>query len=126
MDKIIWLKIDGVKMPTPSGFSPTYSDFDSSSSTRSETGVLKREVIRKNVHSPSFDFILQTPDLRTLMTAIKPDKISVEYADPTSETGVTTISEAYAQATRTVKTVNPYYSDISKCWWSVSLTFIEY
>ncbi len=123
---ITWLKIDGVKMPTPSDFSPTYSDFDSNSSTRSETGVLKREVIRKNVHSPSFDFILKTPQLRTLMTAIKPDKISVEYADPTSETGVTTIDEAYAQATRTVKPVNIHYSDINKCWWSISITFIEY
>lgn len=99
-----WLEIDDVVMPTPMGVKYSYSVFDSDNSKRSETGVLHREVIRKNVHSPTFTFKLQTADYRKLMNAIEPDVFKVKYLDPKSETGYTTIPEAYHRT----KTGNSY------------------
>lgn len=120
-----WLEIDDVVMPTPTGVKYSYSVFDSDNSKRSETGVLHREVIRKNVHSPTFTFKLQTADYRKLMTAIEPDVIKVKYLDPKSETGYMTIDEAYAQATLTPELMLQA-ATVDDMWWSLSVTFIQY
>ena len=122
-EPLIWLVIDDEPAPTPKGFTPVYSDFDSKNSQRNEVAKLRRECIRKGVVSPKFTWRIQTKDLNKLLNMIVPTKLAVKFYDPMTRqmhefTG-------YAQATRQPSLVlqGEKYDD---CWWDFECSFIEY
>jgi hypothetical protein len=128
MSELVWLKIDGVKTPTPKSFTPVYSDFDSDNSLRDETGYLSRECIRSSQVAPKFEWVINTKDLKKLLNMIKNEHLQVTFFDPMmlgDENGGMHTFDGYAQATRQPKLVlqKEKYED---CMWSFECSFIEY
>lgn len=121
-----WLTIDGVKMPTPSKYTYVEADFDSSDSKRSETGVLIRDVIRTNVHSPEFSWnALTTVQLCQLLQAVnQSDTHNITIFDP-NETDLQKTFIGYVQATRKTEAILPRENP-NNTLWKLSMTFIEY
>lgn len=126
MAQQVYLKIDGVTMPTPSSYDYIEADFDSSDSTRTETGVLVRKRIRRGVHSPKFKWsALTTDQLNTILDAIEPVWITVSVFSPKKLTGDRMVTfTGYAQATRTATVVLPRKNSIDTLW-SFECSFIE-
>lgn len=125
-EKVNWLTIDGVKMPTPSAYKYVEADFDSENSVRSETGILTRDVIRTNVHSPEFTWnTLTTAQLKTLLQAVnQATKHDITVFDPNKDDFQTTFT-GYVQATRKIDVVVPRDDPIDTVW-KLTLSFIEY
>lgn len=120
---LIWIVIDGVTAPTPKGFTPVYSDFDSKNSQRNEVAKLHRQRIRAGVVSPKFTWRIQTKDLNKLLKMIVPERLNVKFYDPM--TMAMHEFTGYAQATRqpTLVLAGEKYED---CWWDFECSFIEY
>lgn len=126
MEEQTYLKINGVKMPTPSEYDYVEADFDSSDSTRTETGVLVRKRIRRGVLSPKFKWkALTTEQLNTLLKAIEPTWIQVTIFSPKVTSGDRLVTfTGYAQATRTSSVVLPK-NDPGETLWSFECSFIQ-
>ncbi len=121
------LKIDGVEAPTPYNFGLTYSDYDSKNSSRSETWVLNREIIRTDLKSHAFYFRLKTPEMRQLIKMIKPAKITVSFFDlNASAESPYTEFVGYADPTRKVQLLHWNSEDPEESWWELDTSFIEY
>lgn len=116
-------------MPTPSGYDYIEADFDSADSTRSETGVLNRDRIRRAVLSPQFTWqAITTAQLNIILKAVEPERIMVTCFAPKLVNGILDEEhtfEGYAQATRTATVVCPK-DDPMETIWKISLSFIEY
>lgn len=125
-DEQIYLKINGVAMPTPTKYEYTEADFDSPDSTRSETGVLNRDRIRRGVLSPKFKWnALTTEQLNTILTAIEPTWITISVFSPKATSGDRMVTfTGYAQATRTSSVILPRY-DPQETLWSFECSFIQ-
>lgn len=121
------LQIDGVEAPTPYDFAPTYSDYDSEGSSRSETAVLNREIVRTNLQSHAFYWRLQTPDMRKLLQMVKPPSLTVRYFDLYADAATQyTEFTGYASPTRSISLVKWEPTDPEQSWWEIKLEFIEY
>lgn len=121
-----YLIIDGVELPTPSSYEYTEADFDSSDSTRTETGVLVRKRIRRGVHTVKGKWsAITTEELNIILKAVEPVWVTVQAFSPKMTTGNRMVTyKGYAQATRTSAVVLPrYYS--GKTLWSFECSFIE-
>lgn len=123
MSSLVWLKIDDKLMPTPSKFTPVYSDFDSDSSARNEVGYLTRQRIRAGQVAPKFKWVINTVKLNTLLNAIVNEHLSVTYFDP-KEMALKTF-DGYAQATRQ-PTLVLQKDSYAECMWEFECSFIEY
>ena len=128
-EKLYWLKIDGVVMPTPSAYTYVEADFDSPDTARSETGILIRDRIRRGVVSPELTWnAITTAQLSLLLDACKPEKIQVSVFDPMYAEGEVPYIHTftgYAQATRKAQVVIPR-KDPKDTLWKISISFIEY
>ncbi len=123
----IYLKLDGVKMPTPSKYEYTEADFDSSDSARSETGVLIRKRIRRGVRTIKCTWdTLTTENLNILLKAVEPETLQVEVFTPKS-TSADHLEKytGYAQATRTSSIIIPRINPMDTLW-KFECSFIEY
>lgn len=122
----IYLKIDGEIMPTPSSYDYVEADFDSSDSTRTETGMLVRKRIRRGVLSPKFKWKgITTEELNTILAAIEPTWIEVSVFSPKETSGDHMVTfTGYAQATRTSSVVLPR-EDTQETLWSFECSFIQ-
>lgn len=119
--------IDGVEAPTPSNFTPVYSDYDSDSAGRSETMVMNRDIIRTNLKSPKYEWKLQTPEMRKLLKLVQPEKITVRIYDLYAEAeNPYTEYDCYCSTTRTVTLLKWNPADPEQSWWQIQLEFIEY
>ena len=121
------IKIDGVEMPVPSKFAPVYKDYDSKSSGRSESMVMARDIVREDVRAITFTWRVQTPDLRRIISAIKPDEVQVEFFDINQPADVQySTVRCYADPTRepTLLQWEPY--DPEQSWWEITVKFVEY
>lgn len=129
-NKVNWLKINGVKMPTPSGFTYVEADFDTEDSVRSNTGILSRNRVRRGVLSPEYTWnAITTAQLNTILAAIEPVAVQVIAFDPKNTNADTTPYQkeftAYAAATRKASVVLPR-DDPMDTLWKISIAFIEY
>ncbi len=125
-EPLIWLMINDEPTPQPrypGGYTPVYSDFDSSNSQRNEVAVLRRQCIRKDVVSPKFKWRIQTVELNKLLNMITPERLNVKIYDPKLMGFREFVG--YAQATRQPELVaaGEKYED---CWWDFECSFIEY
>lgn len=121
------IRIDGAEMPVPSSFAPVYKDYDSKSSGRSESMIMTRDIVRADVRAMTYTWRVQTPDLRTIIAAIKPAKVQVRFFDinqPASAQYSTV--DCYADPTREPKLLkwDPY--DPEQAWWEITVKFVEY
>jgi hypothetical protein len=116
----VFLKIDGVTMPTPSSLSAASSDLDSPGTRRNEQGYLQRDRIRQGVKKISCKWSgLSQANSTLLLTAIKPASLSVTYPDP--ELGTNTITTYVGDRTPDMIMYNngvPY--------WNISFELIQY
>lgn len=122
----LYLKIDGVVMPTPSEYEYIEADFDSPDSSRSETGVLNRDRIRQGVLSPRFVWkALTTTQLRKILDAVEPTWIEITIFSPlATNSSHTRTFTGYAQATRKSKIIRPQ-DNSQETLWSFECSFIE-
>lgn len=74
LEKLSFLRINGVEAPTPLAWSTIDSTFDSDDSVRDETGYLNRTVIRRNQHAPKFSWRLRGKDLSRLLQRLAPER----------------------------------------------------
>lgn len=78
------LTIGGVAMPAPATYEVKLSDADSSNSTRNAKAQLRRDRIRAGIYALTVGYQnIKKTDLKTITTAIAPDKISVTFYDAT-------------------------------------------
>lgn len=125
-----WLTINGVKMPTPSGFTYVEADFDTEDSVRSNVGLLSRNRVRRGVLSPEYTWnAITTAQLNAILTAIEPIAVQVTAFDPKNTNADTTPYQktftGYAQATRKASVVLPKDNPMETLW-KISIAFIEY
>ena len=123
LEKLTFLKINGVEAPTPSEWTVVDSDFDSDDSVRDETGFLHRTVIRRKQHAPKYKWRLTGKKLSELLKMIDSATLSVTYYDLTTKKPVTI--SCYPQATRQPKLVLQR-STYDECIWDFECSFIEY
>ena len=87
MSKIDLLKVDGITLPNPSTYDPTYKDLDSPNSYTSETGVLNRDMIRGNHRTIAVEWSkLKLSELQTILRSVSDDNLlkpsfNLEYFD---------------------------------------------
>ena len=123
LEKLSFLRINGVEAPTPRTWSAVDSTFDSDDSVRDETGYLNRTVIRRNQHAPKFSWRLRGKDLSQLLNLIDSEKLEISYFDLKTKKMIT--FTGYPQATRSVKMVLQA-STYDECWFDFECSFIEY
>lgn len=121
-----YLIIDGVELPTPSSYEYTEADFDSSDSTRTETGILVRKRIRHGVHTVKGKWnAITTEELNVILKAVEPVWVTVKAFSPKVTTGDRMVTyKGYAQATRTSTIILPRYNS-RETLWSIECSFIE-
>lgn len=74
MSKIDLLTVDGVVLPNPSTYDPTYADLDSSNSYTSETGILNRDMIRGNHRTIAVEWSkLKLSELQIILRSVSDD-----------------------------------------------------
>lgn len=122
---IVYLKINGVAMPTPRAYSIQRSDLDSQNTTRSEAGYLQRDRVRANTYKVVYDWRVQERDLQKLNSALSSEEFTAEIYDGTTGAYLT-IARAYASADRTSTLVLPNENDPSQNWWDFKCDIIEY
>ena len=81
MSSIIYLKIDTVEMPAPTGISIQQNDLDSENTTRSVgTGIMHRERIRQGVYQCNYSWKqLTDEELATIVAAIAPESVDIDF-----------------------------------------------
>lgn len=89
------LTIGGVEMPAPYQYSIPMQDVMSSDSAYSESGHCIRNRVRQGVCRLELAWRVGGSDAATLLSAIKPDKVSVKYYDP--RTGALTEEDMYVE-----------------------------
>ena len=75
------IKINGKLLPNPTKYKASFSDLDSSDSTRNELGVLTRNRIRAGVVKLELGFTLKGSEVQAILDSVQPAKVSVEYTD---------------------------------------------
>lgn len=79
MSNLSLFSVDGVTLPNPSKYDPTFKDLDSSNSYTSETGILNRDMIRGNHRTWDVEWTKLTfKQLQTILKAISADDTSKE------------------------------------------------
>ena len=121
-----YLIINGVELPTPSSYEYTEADFDSSDSTRTETGILVRKRIRRGVHTVKAKWnTITTEQLNVILKAVEPVWVTVKAFSPKVTTGDRMVTyTGYAQGTRTSTIILPKYNSRETVW-SFECSFIE-
>lgn len=81
MSDIVYLKIDNVAMPAPTGISIQQNDLDSENTTRSVgTGKMHRERIRQGVYQCNYSWEqLTDAELATILSAIEPSSVHIVF-----------------------------------------------
>lgn len=122
---VIYLKINGVAMPTPKVYSIQRSDLDSDNTTRNEAGELQRDRIRDNTYKVICQWRVKETDLRKLNSALSPEQFTAEIYDGTTGRYLT-IQKAYASADRVSTLVMPDPDTPNNNWWDFACDIIEY
>lgn len=117
------ITIGGYITPAPVSYSVTASDLDSTESGRSESGVLSRECIRKNIRKINVSWRLTTSELLELTTAIYPSAFLVTFFYPT--TGYYAENVRMYAGDRSLNLVTNVDGE-SSSYWDFSVNFVEY
>lgn len=112
------LKINNIKMPTPSSYDLNIEDLDSEESRRLESGYLTRSVIRKNVHKLNLSWKnIYDNDVKLIK-----DNISKDYFTVLFKTEVGAISANMYAGSRRFKLIR---SINGRNIWEMSVNLVE-
>lgn len=91
------ITIDGVALPNPvvGGYTVYNRDGDSENTTRKEDWKLQRDRVRANMYAIDVKWQVQGADYQTVINALAPAKISVNFFNPNDATYYT-VDDYYA------------------------------
>lgn len=120
---MVFLKINGTDLPNPSTYQVQQSDLDGTGTSRSITGNLYRNCIRKNLVKILVSWEnLPYDKVSTIMSSINSESFEVEYYDGTDElkkiTGYT--------GDRSLSTVSVNPGNMADSRWNLSFNIIAY
>lgn len=81
--QIVVIKINGVKLPTPSEYTISIEDLDTDESKRAiNTGILERSVLRYGMYKIGITYLMKdSPDVATILKMLEPKHLNVELYD---------------------------------------------
>lgn len=112
------ISIDGVAMPAPTKYDPSFEDIDAANSGRNDSGIMTREVVRRKVAKLSLDWTMLTDSEMILVAGALQDTMQVTYWWGSYKT-----STMYASSIQSSMVANP---NNNETYWNVSVNFIEY
>lgn len=117
------IKIDGVDMPDPYQYTVPMGDLDSSDSAHSESGIRFRNRIRQGITRLELGWRINGEDAATLLAAIEPSMVNVEYLDP--RMGIKTANMSVED--RSCSLLNLKSSDDpNENLWEIGFNLVEY
>lgn len=116
------LKIDGVLMPAPTDYNPGIMDLDSEKTMRliGNGKMVRRRIAVKRKLEYTWG-VLTIAEAQTILSAVSPEMVSVEYEDP--QTGSTVTGTFYA-SDRTLSAVG-YSGGKITAWKGLKFSFTE-
>lgn len=116
----IYLKFDGVALPTPTTYDLSLHDVESESSGETEAGTKQRDIARTGVVTISVAFSVTSDWLKKLSNYSEETKISVSFLRP--HTGKMRVTEMYI----TEYAVKLAHDTSFGSLWNVSFVLNEY
>jgi hypothetical protein len=118
-----FLRINNTDLPNPSTYQVQQSDLDGTGTSRSITGNLYRNCIRKNLVKILISWEnLPYGDVATIMNSINSESFTVEYYDGTDT--LKTIKGYTGDRSLSTVSVNP--NNITDSRWNLSFNIIAY
>lgn len=120
---MVLLKINSIELPNPSTYQVQQSDLDGTGTSRSITGNLYRNCIRKNLVKILVSWEnLPYDKVSTIMNSIDSESFTVNYYDGTDT--LKTIKGYTGDRSLSTVSVNP--NDMTDSRWNLSFNIIEY
>lgn len=114
-----FIKIEGKPLPAPVKYEISKTDIDGENS-KSETGVLHRNLVRSGVYSIDATWRVSEDDLKDVLKLISGISFNAVFMDPDSS----------AEKSRVMYAAEKSYScigfDGGKSWWNLSAKLIEF
>lgn len=120
------ISVDGTNLPHVREYTFTLEDIDGDNSTRTEAGIMHREIIRKNVYHGSFVHICTETEMIDICEALMGGDSTIEVAvlcpgkgSPYAE------MTAYVSKLETKLILYEGQAGTEESWWQVSYQLIE-
>lgn len=117
------IRIGGADMPSPTKYNVSLQDIDSENTKRTETGQLVRDRIRAGVYKIGVTWLVEHSQLMVITDAISPEKFSVTFFDPTTNSNKT--CDMYC-GDRNGELKHYNTSNPNKSLWEITTSLIEY
>ena len=112
------LSIDGVQLPTPTTYSVSYQDLDSSNTKRSEDGMLHRKRVRESMAKIKVSWNnLDTDKADLILNAVSPASFSVIYYFGVQKTATMYVSDRSCELVRV---------NYDQAKWNLEFSLVEY
>lgn len=119
------ISVDGTNLPKVREYRYTLEDIDGDNSTRTEAGVMHREVIRSNVYHASVVHICGEAEMETICGALKGEEvIRVTALCPGKGSPLATFN-AYVSKLETQLIIYENQAGNAESWWQVSYQLVE-
>lgn len=120
------ISVGGTNLPHVREYTFTLEDIDGDNSTRTEAGIMHREIIRSNVYHGSVVHICTETEMEAICTALKSAAtIQVTALCPGKGTQATDTFYAYVSKLETKLILYENQSGNEESWWQVSYQLVE-
>lgn len=119
------LSVDGTPLPKIREYHYTLEDIDGDNSTRTEAGVMHREVIRENVYHASVVHICAETEMETICGALKADATVEITALCPGKGDPTATFNAYVSKLEAQLILYENQAGNTESWWQVSYQLVE-
>lgn len=119
------LQVGGDWLPKIREYNFVLEDIDGENSTRSESGIMHREILRSNVYHASVVHICGEAEMIDICTALKNDEtIEVTALCPGKGDPYDTF-DAYVSKLETQLILYENQAGVTESWWQVSYQLVE-
>lgn len=118
------ISVDGTNLPHVREYTFTLEDIDGDNSTRTEAGIMHREIIRKNVYHGSFVHICTETEMTDICEALMGGDSTIEVTVLCPGKAENTF-EAYVSKLETKLILYEGQAGTVESWWQVSYQLIE-
>lgn len=115
-----FIKVNDTLLPPPVDYEINYFDVDSGETTRSETGIMHRSLVRSEIFKLNLLWKVNKADLKKICDLLKPQILFVKFSEPCSDNEKS--CEMYAGEQK-VKCIG---FDNDESWWSLSVSLTQY
>ena len=119
------LSVGGVSLPKIREYHFTLEDIDGDNSTRTESGIMHREIIRENVYHASVVHICTESEMETICDALKSDAIVEITALCPGKGSPTDTFDAYVSKLEAQLVLHENQAGNTESWWQVSYQLVE-